>query len=347
MKTISLEGIVGFDAMAADIRGALSEANGEDVELIVNSPGGSMVEGIAIYNAIRDYRRQGGRVSARVVGLAGSMSTYIPLAADTVSAEDNAVWMIHEPSMIALGRKSDMEKAASVLEGMSQIIARAYAAKTGTDIEEIRRMMNDETYLFGQEILDAGFVDQMVPAGEGAETKEEAEAIARASVDAMISKLTEKPEEPDELVALAGLEKPVVDGKKTAAKAEKTEEGDMDIDIKSLEKEHPDVFAQAVEIGVQREQKRRKGLNALADSDPDNEKLQEVIRDAIESGVSDHDASLQARVSVAIRDGKSAAGENAPDVATTAQDTASGEEADDDQEEAMIEKTLAEMRKEW
>jgi hypothetical protein len=254
--------------------------------------------------------------------------------------------MIHEPSMIALGRKSDMEKAVRVLEGMSQTLARAYAAKTGKDTDEIRTMMADETYLFGEEIKDAGFADEMVPAGDGAETREEAEAIARASVDAMKTKLAEKPEEPDELVALAGLEKPVVDGRKTAAKAGNPQEV-VNMTIDDLKKEHPDVFAQAVEIGVQREQKRRKALNALADSDPRNEKLQEVIKDAIENGVSESDAALQARVSVAIRDGKAAAGENPPDVATKAQDTASGEEGEKDESESLIESTLAEMRKEW
>jgi ATP-dependent protease ClpP protease subunit len=104
---LNIDGAIGVDVFAREVREQLAAAEGP-VEILVNSPGGSVTEGVAIYNAIRDYRRAGNQVTARVVGLAASMSSYIPLAADTVTVEDNAVFMIHEPSMIALGRKSDM-----------------------------------------------------------------------------------------------------------------------------------------------------------------------------------------------------------------------------------------------
>lgn len=309
MKTISLDGIVGLDILARDLR---SELTGDEVEILISSPGGSVMEGLAVYNAIREYKRKGGKVKARVVGMAGSMSTYIPLAADTVEIEDNAVWMVHEPSTIALGRKADMQRAADILEGVSVTLARAYTDKTGKETAEIRQMMADETYLFGQEIIDAGFADSMVPAGQGAETKEEAEAIARAAVQDVEEKLKETREDLVQLAAMVGAHekesKPVVNREIPAAKAEEIKEGAMD--ISALKTEHPDVFAQAVEIGVKQEQERVTALRSYIEADPENLTVAEVINEAIGNGKSVSD--INARLQVAIRDGGKQAGENPP-----------------------------------
>lgn len=346
MKTIAIEGIIGLDVTARDVREQLT---GDEVEMLISSPGGSVMEGLAIYNAVRDYRRKGGKVTARVVGLAGSMASYIPLAADTVRVEDNAVWMIHEPTMIALGRKADMERAANILEGVSVTLARAYAQKTGKDSDEIRAMMSAETYLFGDEITDAGFADELVPAGEGAETKDEAEALARAAVQDAEDKLSQTREDLTQLAAMVGahetIENPGVAGESTAAKAEKSQEGAMD--IKALKNEHPDVFAEAVQIGAEQERERVAELRSYIEADPDNLKVAEVINEAIGNGKSV--GEINAKLQVAIRDGAKLSGENAPDVATTA----TQHEALTDEEESLIkalgitrDEFLAEKKKE-
>lgn len=318
--TIQLDGIVGLDITARDIRAQLENA-GDEVEIIVNSPGGSVTEGVAVYNAIRDYRRKGGKATARVVGIAASMASYIPLAAESVTVEDNTVLMIHEPFMIALGQKADMERAARILEGVSQTLARAYAEKTGKAVDEIRVLMADETYLFGQEIIDAGFADSVEPAGDGPEGRDEAEALARASVADAMQKIGDAHEDVTQLAAMLGdmpsahkqESTPVVDRTIPAAQAEKHEEGVMD--LKTLKTEHPDVFAAARDIGVQEERVRVSELNDQLSADPDNAKLAEVIKAAVADGKTA--AQVQTAINVAIRDGGKFDGENAPVVATT------------------------------
>jgi ATP-dependent protease ClpP protease subunit len=194
MKRIAIEGIVGWDLMAADVREQLDQANGEEIDLIVNSPGGSVFEGFAIFNALRDYSRAGGKIHARVVGFAASMSSYIPMAASDVVIEDNAVWMIHNPWSLAVGDQNDLRAEAEVLEGLSGLMATAYERKTGKDRADVRAMMDAETWLFGQEIADAGFADSVVPAGDGPEDKADAVAQAKAAVRAMAARMRAEPE---------------------------------------------------------------------------------------------------------------------------------------------------------
>lgn len=192
MKRINIDGIVGQDVRAAEIRAQLDQAGSEHVELLISSPGGSVFEGISIYNAIRDHRREGGRVSARVVGLAGSMATYIPIAAETIDVEDNSVFMIHNPSMLAIGDQRDMEKSRDTLEGIAKLLASAYARKTGKPVPTVRRMMDEETYLFAAEIVREGFADRLIESDEP-ETREQAFARARQEIQVMESRLSGSP----------------------------------------------------------------------------------------------------------------------------------------------------------
>lgn len=329
MNTVAIDGIIGWDVVAADIRTALGEAGGDDVDLLVSSPGGSVYEGLAIYNAIRDYGRGGGKVTARVVGLAASMATYIPLAAESVTVEDNAVWMVHNPSMIALGDQRQMQKAAAILEGIAGMIAAAYEKKTGTDREDLRAMMDEETYLYGDEIIAAGFADSLVPAGQGAEDNEEAVALARLAVDEMERRLaeTEPSANMDQIAAMLGgismhetePEESVVDGSPDGdTPAIEAGQREVPMNREQLKQEHPDLFdalrAEFEEAGVQRERARVAKLRAYIEADPDNVKLAEVINSAIANGEAAGD--IDGKIQVAIRDGRALDGENAPDVAT-------------------------------
>lgn len=330
---IAIEGMIGWDLAAKDVRAQLDGADG-DVELLINSPGGVVTEGIAMYNAIRDYKRKKkGTVTARVVGMAASMATYIPMAADVVEIEDNAVWMIHNPWGLAIGDYQDLRKQSEILDGLAKILARAYATKTDQDESDIRALMDEETYLYGAEIQTAGFADELIPAGDGAEGRIEAVALAQtrvAQVQDQMRELGEEVEDREALVALVRTEsKPIVDGSKTAAMAENQEEG-VNMDINTLKTEHPEVFAEAVAIGEARERDRVVELRSYVEADPANAKVAEVVNEAVAAGKTV--AQINARLQVAIRDGAREDGENPPVVAT-AQDPMAG--LDDVDREAM------------
>ena len=202
--TIHIDGDIGWDITARDVRNALSGAG--DIDLLIHSPGGSVPEGLAIYNALRDHRRAGHAIHARVVGYAASMATGLAMAADTLEVEDNAIWMIHNPLGIEIGDYRAMRKYGDLLDSLARVLAKQYADKTGRDLNAIRQEMDDETWLFGQEIVDAGFADALTPAGDGPESQPEALAVARASFDAMKAKLREASQaDADQIAALMPL----------------------------------------------------------------------------------------------------------------------------------------------
>lgn len=342
MTEIAIDGGIGWDVTSKGLREALDAVSG-DVMLTINSPGGVVTEGVAMYNAIRDYRRKKkGAVTARVVGMAASMATYIPMAADMIEIEDNAIWMIHNPWGLAVGDYQDMRKQADILDGLARIMARAYVERTGKDESVIRDLMDSETYLYGEEIANSGFADSVVPAGEGPEDREDAVALAKARLMEAEEKLRQLGgDDREALVALVRELKPGEppkdddDGRKsgvagadTAAKAEKIKEGVMDIN--TLKMEHPDVFAQAVEIGAKQERDRVTELRTYVDADPANGKVAAVVNEAISSG--NTAAQIMARLQVAIRDGGREAGEN-PGIVATAVDPMQG--LDDIDRQAM------------
>ena len=182
-KTISIRGAIGFEARAENLKKALDEAKGQPVKIEINSPGGFVFEGLDMFNLIRDYK---GHTEVVLMGLAASMASYIALAADRVIAHDNAVYMIHNALTISVGNHNDMRKTADRLEGISNLIAKQYIAKSGKSVAEIKRMMDDETFLFGDEMKDAGFVDEIIEAPNDAkhhDDKDSAITEARMSVD--------------------------------------------------------------------------------------------------------------------------------------------------------------------
>lgn len=185
MKTVKISGSIGYDVTPDSVRDQLVAANGEDVRIEISSPGGYVFDGIEIFNLIRNYS---GNTEIHLMGLAASMASYIAMAGKKIVAEDNAVFMIHNVSAGSMGDHRDMRKVADVIESLSNMLSQKYVEKTGKSIDEIRKMMDDETYLFGNEIKESGFADEMVEAKEKTE-KEEAVKTARAVVSLCVGKM--------------------------------------------------------------------------------------------------------------------------------------------------------------
>ena len=124
----------------------------------INSFGGDVMEGLAIYSALKGSKAY---VEARIVAYAMSMGTVISCSANEVSMPANGWFMIHEPKMGSHGDSVDMSRWAGLLETMADDMAEIYAAKTGKSKDELRQMMKDETWLNGKQALEMGFVDSL------------------------------------------------------------------------------------------------------------------------------------------------------------------------------------------
>ena len=192
MIIINISGEIGWDVMPEDIKKQLNDAKGKDIEVQVASPGGFVFDGIEIFNAFRDYKKQypKAQMMLTIKGLAASMASYLAVnpAFDLVAAEDNAVFMIHNAWGGAVGDYREMKKSAEVLEGISDLLGQAYAKKTGKKKEEIKKAMDDESWYFGEELKEYGFVDEIIKAPEKIE-KESALATGLVSFKAMSEKL--------------------------------------------------------------------------------------------------------------------------------------------------------------
>lgn len=152
--------------------------DGEDVRIVVNSPGGDCFEGVAVYNTLREFARgHKGAVTTYIQGMAASAASWIALAAsaaDTknrVIVEDNSVFMIHNCWGAVVGDRRDMVKTAALSAKIDGLMAEMLARKSGKSAGEIAAMMDEETWLFGSEIVDAGFADEVIGGGKKEEEK--------------------------------------------------------------------------------------------------------------------------------------------------------------------------------
>lgn len=148
-----------FGLQASDFAAFLAEANGDDVEFIISSPGGKIFEGLAIQNFIRDYA---GKTTANIVGVALSMASGIAVVCDEIVMAENALMMVHEPSAGSSGTAADMAKAKAMLEKAHESLVLAYSKKTGRDENEITDLMAAETWMSADEALALGFIDRVI-----------------------------------------------------------------------------------------------------------------------------------------------------------------------------------------
>ena len=198
-KIIAISGEIGWDVWPDDVRRQIEAANGEEIEFQISSPGGYIYDGLEIFNMIRGYS---GKTTTVANGMAASMASYLLMAGDIKKATSNAIFMIHNARTFEYGDQNDHRRIANILEGMSNLLGQEYIRQTGKDKKQIQALMADETYYFGNEILEAGFVDEIIEVDE-VEPVARAEAVsnASASVAAIIEKMKTKPEDISKIAA--------------------------------------------------------------------------------------------------------------------------------------------------
>lgn len=150
---------IGYFGITADrFVKDLEDIQADTINLRINTPGGVVTEGMAIYNALVRHKA---RIITHIDGLAASMGSIIALAGDEVNIAENAFFMIHNPSAVVWGDSKDMRKTADTLDKMRNSLVKTYAAKSGKDEDEIKQLMDDETWFTADEAKDAGFVDNI------------------------------------------------------------------------------------------------------------------------------------------------------------------------------------------
>lgn len=142
-----------------DIENAIEKANGEDLEIYINSGGGSVFAGSEIYTLLKDYK---GNSIVKIVGIAGSAASVIAMAGKKIIMSPTAQIMIHNVSCRSAGDYRDMQHTAEILENANKAICNAYVLKTGMKQEELLNLMNKETWLNAQKAKEYGFIDEVM-----------------------------------------------------------------------------------------------------------------------------------------------------------------------------------------
>lgn len=175
-NSISVFDVIGQDywtgegVTAKRIAAALRSIGERDVVVNINSPGGDMFEGLAIYNLLREHK---GHVTVKVLGVAASAASIIAMAGDEVQIARAGFLMIHNAWVFAAGNRHDFRDYADYLEPFDASMADIYVARSGQDLAAVQKMMDGETWIGGSAAIEQGFADVLLASDEVAEQADE------------------------------------------------------------------------------------------------------------------------------------------------------------------------------
>lgn len=155
--TLYLYDVIGvwyLDTDAQSFATALSKLDVDEIVVRINSPGGAVFEGFAIYNLLRDHKA---KITTKVDGLAASIASVIALAGDEIEIADNGMMMIHNPSGMAWGEAKDLRKTADILDQVKTAITATYTARTKVGGKDLAAMMDSETWFGAEDAISKGF----------------------------------------------------------------------------------------------------------------------------------------------------------------------------------------------
>lgn len=185
---INIMGYIGDDWDDSDttitrVQKKLNIAAGNDVTVNINSFGGSMFEGVAIYNALKQYE---GKVTVKNLGIAASAASLIAMAGDEIQMSDASFLMIHNSWVFAAGNRHEMTALIKNLTSFDDAMAGIYSKKMGIDKEEIQKLMDEETYISGESAIEQGIATSLFdPSASAVKDKSK---IAAHKVDELLAK---------------------------------------------------------------------------------------------------------------------------------------------------------------
>ena len=239
--------IGGWDVSGSEFLRELKDLGDDisEIDLRVHSPGGSILDGLAIFNGIKNHPA---KVVGRVEGLAASMGSVVLMAADEIEIPENAYVMIHNVSGGAYGDIEELESMAALMRKLQDDVTDLYADATGKDRSEIAKLMADETWMNGEDAVKHGFATRVL---------EPVKAAACADLKTLVSKFENVPEAVLELQAQEpDLEEDQVEEIEDSLEEDQAQESDdqeaaeIEADQEAIEKELQDEVKAKAELST-------------------------------------------------------------------------------------------------
>ena len=127
-----------------------------EITVRINSPGGDVFDGIAIYNRLKQHKA---KIIVQIDGLAASIASIIALAGDEINMGEGALFMIHLPWTFTYGNRKELDMTIERLIDIEEQLVSIYAKKTGLSRIEIKQMLETETWMDADQAIEKGFVD--------------------------------------------------------------------------------------------------------------------------------------------------------------------------------------------
>ncbi|GIP25462.1 hypothetical protein J23TS9_05920 [Paenibacillus sp. J23TS9] len=237
----------------------LDDANGEEIELLINSGGGLVDSGSEIYTMLKSYAEDHSvDVTSKITALAGSATSVIAMGGTRVLMSPTAQIMIHNASTIAWGDKNAMGGASEMLKNTDEAIVNAYALKTGMAHDELLAMMNKETWLNAQQAVELGFADEIMFVEKSGVTNNV--AMGHTLPPEVIKKMRNQYGEHKQPTKAAAVVSPVAEPQAIT----KNKEVPKTMDMNEMKEKHPDLYAQITNEAQKAERDRIAALQAYA-----------------------------------------------------------------------------------
>jgi len=275
---------------ASKVSKELDAAGGGDVELYINSGGGSVFAGSEVYTVLREYP---GKITAKITGVAASAASYIALAADDIRMSPLAQFMIHNAAIATDGDKRIHSSRKDLLEGVDESLISVYMKKSGKTRDELAELMNNETWMNAQKAVELGFADGILFEEEnslvevtnsisGEIPSHVEEKLRDFLVNAMLKDgsvdLSADMPQVDPTQIMNSMDSPEQQQKNE----EQSKEEAQPMKLEELKAQHPDLYNEILTLGVTQERNRITDLNALATAPG----AAEIVAKAIEEGKS-------------------------------------------------------------
>lgn len=213
--SIDIEGVIGWDVTARQFRRDLKALGKVDeLNVTLNSVGGVITEGTAIYETLKDHPAT---VNMHLIGIAASMGSVIPAAADNLSMASTTIMMLHKPLNFVYGNATEFRKMAGVLDKFESAVLTAYMSRAALKLNEteLSAALEEETYYTAEDALEAGLIDQIGRDGAEPQGEQESEMSESAVAFFRTAGLQKMPEQiaamiPQSGRAAASMNNPVI-----------------------------------------------------------------------------------------------------------------------------------------